>query len=310
MQIPKSLVAASLAISLTVCIAPYPSQAASPVLQQPSSDAQQVVEIPILALSNKGEPVRDLAKDEIRVLDGKQEEDIVSLTATGAEPLRIGILVDISGSEREAARVATPQLLASFLQSIMRPDVYVFVIAFNAQGKMASEWTNDLTQLDRAVSSAHNAPRLGGSAVYEAIYWACTEKMARQRGRKALLLLSDLEDNSSNHTRDEAIAAAIASKTTVFPLVEVKRGYTPERVRRVSRDISASTAGLKFDVNGDKDFGRALEEIGAALAAGYTLSFISSAPSAKTEFHKIKIECARKGVKVLAPAGYFLLRSR
>jgi VWFA-related protein len=289
-----------------VCLVPHSSRATSPALQQSSTDTQGAVEIPFFALSNKGEPVHDLTKDEIRLIVGKQEEQIVSVTRASSEALRIGILIDISGSEREGGSNATPRALMSFLRRIVRPDVYVFVAAFTDRGKMGCDWTNDLARLDKAFSSLNNERRYGGSAIYDAIYWACTEKMATQRGRKILLVLSDMEDNSSYHSSDEATAEAIKSRTAVFPLLQIKRRKPPGRVQHVATRISDVTGGLKFDVNGDKEFESVLEVIGATLATDYSVSFISSAPLVNTKLTKIKIQCTRKGVKVVAPEGYYL----
>src|SRR5690242_2858952 len=161
------------------------------------------VNVLFIAMNKHGKFVRDLSKSDFNILDDhKPPQAIVNFTQQTDLPLQMGLLVDTSGSvhgrfqfEQDAA--------VGFLQHTIRAHYdHAFVMGFNARNHVSQDFTDNVTLLATGVQKLEDG---GGTALYDAIYTACKERLLKDDSdrpmRRALVILSDGEDNQSEHTR-------------------------------------------------------------------------------------------------------------
>jgi VWFA-related protein len=285
--------------------------ASRPHAPQLLAQPQRTVEIFVSAVDKDGPPVLDLKQEEIEITEEGHKLQMTSMKPARSEPLRAGILVDVSGSERNDLGTYDPNALADFIQAMLTPNGFAFFETFGENGKLVADWTDSPPQIGSAIQQAFKAVRWGPSSVYDAIYWNCGNKYKSGNGNNLLLILSDMDDNTSLHKRDDAVAAALRANVAVFVFVDEggpdhRHGPETRRGRRVAEELSGKSGGSVAEVMDPKDFRKGLLEISQALAGRYILEFVPSPLSLPAGFHKFKVKCTRKGVRLLAPSAYFV----
>ncbi len=295
-----SLLAASVAL-------PNPPALAHDAQAPPK--VERTVKMYISALDKNGQAVLNLTREEIQVVEDKREIQISAMKPAASEPLGVGVLIDVSGSERKNLTIQDPEALTTFLQAKLTSGGSVFVTTFGEVGNLVRGWTQSPSEISSAVQQAFKATRYGGSAVRDAIAWACDNETRGQAGDKVLLVMSDMEDNTSRHTQDAVVGAVLRANVGVFILAPNGKSPGPHdadsgRAYRAARDLSEETGGLAIRYRDVKGFREGLEHINDALAGRYSLEFVPAAPS--LPFHKIKVKCTRKDVRPLAPSTYYI----
>src|SRR5690348_9790209 len=176
------------------------------------------VNVLFIAMNKHGKFVRDLNKDDFNILDDhKPPQAIVNFSQQTDLPLLMGLLVDTSGSvhgrfqfEQDAA--------VGFLQHTIRAHYdHAFVMGFNARSKVAQDFTDNVSLLATGIQRMQDG---GGTALYDAIYSACKDKLLRDDSdrpvRRALVIVSDGEDNQSEHTLVQAIQIAERAQVIIY----------------------------------------------------------------------------------------------
>ena len=161
------------------------------------------VNVLFIATDRHGKFVRNLNQNDFSIFDDhKPVQSILNFRRETDLPIELGLLMDVSGSvqgrfgfEKEAA--------TGFLQHVIRPGYdRAFVVGFNKESRLTQDFTDQVPLLAAGVQRLKNG---GGTALYDAIYKACKEKLLREQSdhpiRKAIVILSDGEDNQSEHTR-------------------------------------------------------------------------------------------------------------
>jgi len=230
------------------------------------------------------------------------------------------LLIDTSRSE-ENRLPAEQEAATGFLNQVLRKGDEAMVISFGADVDLLSDFTDDRARLDRAIRSTRiNAPNvsltnpgplppesrtrgLRGTAFYDAVWVACSEKLATEAGRKALVIITDAEDNGSKVQLNEAIEVAERTDAVVHILLVHDPGYgtRPD----VARKMAEETGGRVIDVGSMKHLQEAFHQIAEELRDQYTLSYYPSNATRDGKFRKIKVETIDKELKVLARRGYY-----
>ena len=192
------------------------------------------VNVLFIATDRHGKFVRNLNQNDFSIFDDhKPVQSILNFRRETDLPIELGLLMDVSGSvegrfgfEKEAA--------TGFLQHIIRPGYdRAFVVGFNKESRLTQDFTDQVPLLAAGVQRLSNG---GGTALYDAIYKACKEKLLREHSdhpiRKAIVVLSDGEDNQSEHTRAQAIEMAAARRSS--HLRHLHRRQRPDSARRQS----------------------------------------------------------------------------
>ena len=303
--------------------------AAAPQNQQPAEQEKPAGQAPVIrtqvTLINLFATVRDshkrivgnLEQKDFRVLEDNQEQKIAFFSRETALPITLGMLLDTSGSETNML-LAIQDSGTRFLDRVLRPKDLAMVISFGADVDLLADFTEDRGMLERAINRARiNAPQGGmvnpgplppsargtrGTALYDAVYVACNEKLATEAGRKALVILTDAVDEGSKVRLEEAIEAAQRTDTVIHILLISDYGYVNPGV---AKKITDETGGRTIEVRSEKKLGEAFDEISEELRTQYLLGYYPSNTARDGRFRKIKVETAGKDMKVLARKGYY-----
>ncbi|HEX8764899.1 MAG TPA: VWA domain-containing protein [Candidatus Acidoferrum sp.] len=312
----------------------FPEQASQQHSQQSTqepaqqSDQQNPTIKSLVNLVNVFATVRDkkkqiipsLKKDDFRVFENDREQKIAFFSAEKTLPITLGLLIDTSGSEQNRLP-AEQEAATAFLNRVLRKGDEAMVISFDVDVDLLSDFTEDRAQLDRAIRSARiNAPMvsmtnpgplppesrtrgLRGTAFYDAIWTACGEKLATEAGRKALVIITDADDQGSKVTVEEAIEAAERTNTVVHILLvhDPGFGWRPD----IAHKIADTTGGRVIEVSSQKHLQEAFDQISEELRTEYTIGYYPTNAARDGTFRKIKVETMDRDLKVLARKGYY-----
>src|ERR1700674_3944081 len=167
----------------------------------------------------KGRFVTDLNKDEFEIFEAKKPQSILEFTAETDLPLRIGILIDTSSSIRDRFRFQQDAATDFINAGVRRGQDKAMVVSFDSNAELVSDLTDSTEQIAKAI---HNLRPGGGTALYDAIYFACKEKLMaeqpRDKYRRAIVVLSDGEDNDSRYSREQALEMAQQADVVIYTI--------------------------------------------------------------------------------------------
>jgi VWFA-related protein len=254
-----------------------------------------------------GRYVRNLAKRDFSVIDdGKPAEQIRSFHNETDLPLQVGLLVDASNSIRDRFKFEQESAI-EFLNQTIRPRYdKAFVVGFDVTPEVTQDFTDNTEALSRGVRELRPG---GGTAMYDALYFACRDKLLKeeQNGpvRRAIILLSDGDDNMSHVTREEAIEMAQRAEVIVYTIsTNISRGSRGgDKVLDRIAEATGGRAFVPFQLN---DVANAFLEIQDELRSQYALSYKPADLRMDGRFHTIEILAQNhKGLRVRSRRGYF-----
>jgi len=264
------------------------------------------VNVLFIATDRHGKFVRNLSQTDFSIFDDhKPVESILNFRRETDLPIELGLLMDVSGSvqgrfafEKEAA--------TGFLQHLIRPGFdRAFVVGFNRDSHLTQDFTDQVPLLSAGVQRLGNG---GGTALYDAIYNACKEKLLHDSSdhpiRKAVVILSDGEDNQSEHTRAQAIEMAQRAEVLVYAISTDDSGLIL-RGDKVLDDIAAATGGRAFFPYKMKDITHSFAAIEDELRSQYAVSYKPSEFDTDGRYHSIEITAVKKDLQVRARRGYY-----
>jgi Ca-activated chloride channel family protein len=230
--------------------------------------------------------------------------------------------MDVSGSQQSFIKPHHNDLQA-FLKTVLQPEDRAFLVCFGNNLRLMSDHSNSARDLVDALREfekgkhVEDFPIIGprehrvlGTAFYDAIYHSSTQMMQNiERGRRALIIFSDGEDNSSAHHMMEAIEAAQANDVLLFTIryTEVRDGRLNARNKYgmgVMERIARETGGADFDGTG-KGLLNGFRQIDEQLRSSFELGYHTSNPPGDKTFHKIAIKTKQPGLTVRSKTGYY-----
>jgi Ca-activated chloride channel family protein len=286
-----------------------------------------LVDVLFTVLDRRNKLVSGLEKQDFRVLDDNQPQDIRYFSKQSDLPLRIGMLMDTSNSIRD--RLKFEQDAAdNFLFSVLRRNRdEAFVMTFDDEPEVIQAFTGDTGQLRDQILRTRAG---GGTAVYDAIYQACANELShppRPPGdqpdvvRRVMILISDGEDNLSTHTRSEAIEMAQRTSVVIYTISTSTQWVTlddPSKEKsgnrkyhltegdKVLQDLADETGGRSFYPYHVDDLDQSFQDIGEELRNQYSLAYNPANHQLDGRYHKIKIDVPdHKGYQVRARRGYY-----
>ncbi len=266
------------------------------------------VHVLFIATDKHGKFVRNLNQSDFSFLDDhKPVQTILNFRRETDLPIQMGLLIDVSGSvqsrfafEKEAA--------TGFLQHIIRPGYdKAFIVGFNKQSHLTQDFTDNMSLLGAGVQRLHDG---GGTALYDAIYKACKDRLNEQSEkpvRKAIVILSDGEDNQSEHTRGQAIEMAQRAEVLIYAISTDDSGLIL-RGDKVLEDLASATGGRAFFPYKMKDITHSFAAIEDELRSQYSVSYKPSDFDADGRYHSIEITALKKDLQVRARRGYYAPR--
>jgi VWFA-related protein len=268
------------------------------------------VDVVFTVTDKHGRFIKNLTREDFKVLDNKKPPArVVSFAAQTDLPLRVGLLIDASGSIRERFRFEQ-ETAAEFLASIIRPKVdKAFVVGFDSNPEVTQDFTNNPELLSKGV---HMLRPGGGTALYDAIYQACLKKLwhtgDNEPVRKAIIVVSDGDDNQSTITREEAIEMAQRAEVIIYTISTNNSG-TLQKGDEVLGQISSATGGRAFYPFKLEDLSNAFNDVQEELRSQYSVSYVPADFNLDGSFHSIEIVVDNKKYKARARRGYFAQRS-
>ena len=267
------------------------------------------VNVLFIATDRHGKFVRNLNQADFNIFDdNKPVESVLNFHRETDLPIELGLLVDVSGSvqgrfgfEKDAA--------TGFLQHIIRPGYdRAFVVGFNKESRLTQDFTDKVPLLAAGVQRLSDG---GGTAIYDAIYKACKEKLLREHSdhpiRKALVILSDGEDNQSEYTRAQAIEMAQRAEVLIYAISTDDSGLIL-RGDRVLEDLASATGGRAFFPYKMKDITHSFAAIEEELRSQYAVSYKPTDFDADGRYRSIQITALKKDLQVRARRGYYAPR--
>jgi len=264
------------------------------------------VNVVFTVTDKKGRYIKDLKKDEFRVVDdNKPAEEIKSFTNQTDLPLQVGLLVDASNSVRDRFKFEQESAI-EFLNQTVRPKYdTAFVVGFDVTPEVTQDFTDNTELLSKGVRAMRPG---GGTAMFDALYFACRDKLLKSPHtgpvRRAIILLSDGDDNQSHVTREEAIEMAQRAEVIVYTISTNISGMK-QKGDKVLERIADATGGRAFFPFQIRDVANAFAEIQDELRSQYALSYKPADFRADGRYRTIEIVALDKKMRVRARRGYF-----
>jgi len=299
--------------------APKTSDASKPGEAQASADDPDInqpeakfisrpteVNVVFTVTDKHGRFIRDLSKDNFSVHDTREPvKDIRAFSSQSNLPLRVGLLIDTSNSIRDRFKFEQ-EAAVEFLNQIIRPkEDRAFTLGFDTSPEITQDWTNSTEKLTSGIRMMRPG---GGTAFYDAVYLAARDKLLKEKTsgpvRRAMIILSDGDDNQSRVTFSEAVEMAQRAEVIVYT-ISTSMAPNADNGDRKLKELAEATGGRIFHPFKIEDVADAFRDIQEELRSQYVLAYRPPTLAADGAFHPIEIQALNKKYKVRARRGYF-----
>jgi VWFA-related protein len=265
------------------------------------------VNLTFTVTDHHGHFINNLQQQDFALLDDQRAPaQVYSFTQQTNQPLRVGLVIDASTSIR--ARFKFEQQAATeFLLNILRPRTdRAFIMGFDVTAYVTQGFTNNPDLLETGLNRLKPG---GGTALYDAVYHACRDQMLRgvpanAEVRKALILVSDGDDNQSRAYLDDAIKMCQRAETTVFT-ISTNTSPTRERGDEVLKKMAIATGGSAFYPQRLEDISNEFHRVEEELRSQYSLAYKPADFRADGSFRTIYLTALRGSYAVHARSGYY-----
>jgi len=252
--------------------------------------------------------VRDLGKSDFKVVDDeKPVEEIRSFRRETDLPIQVGLLIDSSGSVRDRFKFEQESAIEFLNQTIRPHSDQAFVLGFDSNLEITQDFTDSTELLSKGVRALRpgNATRM-----YDALFYACREKLLRspqtESVRRAIILVSDGDDNASHATREEAIEMALRANVIVYTISTNFAGSGDTgKFDKILERIADATGGRTFRPFQLTDVANAFAQIQDDLRSQYALSYRPAEFKHDGRYRTIEIMAEHKGLKIRSRHGYY-----
>jgi VWFA-related protein len=275
----------------------------------------------------KGALVPGLTQEDFKVYEDGKEQTIRSFVRESDLPLTIGLLVDVSGSQRNLIEVEK-HAATQFFQQVLRKKDMAFLISFGSEAELLQDSTNSVPLLTQGLDELKGTTSIGafggmggpvptipskarGTILFDAVSLAATEKLTHEVGRKAMVLITDGVDQGSRYDVRQAIEAAHKADAIIYSIQYMDHsaygsfGASDSDLKKMSEE----TGGRMFRVDRKHSLKEIFEQIQQEMRSQYALSYTPTNTERNGEFRKLEIKPVRKDLKVQARKGYYAGRS-
>lgn len=281
----------------------------------------------------KGGFVGNLPKDEFQLLEDNKPQTIKYFSADSNLPLTLGILIDSSASQEQVLGMEQ-EVGGAFLTQILREKDMAFVIDFNIRVSLLQDFTSSARKLKAALNSVRidsggqavvsslpgqgggPVPTIGdpkGTLLYDAVVLASHDEMGQQVDRKAMILLTDGEDQGSQYKLRDAIEAAQKADTIVYVLLCADRGFygfSGYSGDSAMKKMTQETGGRLIEVgNKPEKLKAAFDQISQELRSQYYIGYVPTNTNKDGGFRRVEIK-TKEGYKIQARSGYYAVPAK
>jgi Ca-activated chloride channel family protein len=221
-------------------------------------------------------------------------------------PMRVGVVIDASTSIRSRFQFEQQSATAFLLDVLKAKSDRAFIMGFDVTPSVTQDWTNDVDKLESGVNQLRPG---GGTALFDAVYTACRDKMldvsrGQEPVRKAIVLISDGDDNQSRVHPDEVIKECERAETIIYA---ISTNWTPSRGKgdKVLTDMAESTGGQVFFPPSVEEMSNSFHDIEEELRSQYALTYTPADFKYDGSFRPIYLYCNDRRYVVRAKKGYF-----
>jgi VWFA-related protein len=269
--------------------------------------------------------IPDLTQNDFKVYEDGQEQKVAFFSKEVDLPITLGLLLDTSGSESDMLP-AEQDAASRFIHTVLRKNDEAMVMSFDLDSDLLADFTEDRSVLDRAIhkatinaasgggGTATTIPQNGpmGTVFYDAVYLACHDELRDQAGRKAIVAITDAQDEGSKLKVDDAIEAAQRSDTVIHIILVVDPRYgggffggIGYSGGSVAQRMAEQTGGRVIEVRSEKNLEKAFDEISEELRSQYVIGYYPTNTKRDGTFRKIKVETTTSDTKILTRRGYY-----
>jgi VWFA-related protein len=296
--------------------------------QQPEETLKVSVNVVGLFFNVKdkhGTLVPNMTKDDFSVFEDGKPQTIKYFAAESNLPLTLGMLIDSSGSQRNVLDMEK-EVGGAFLRQILTDKDEAYVIDFNVDATLVQDYTRDVHRLQAAMNQVKintgvsgmgggpvpTAPGgMAGTVLYDAVYLSAHDMLSKEVGRKAMILLTDGEDEGSRLKIRDAIESAQKADAIIYVLLCADRGFYGSFQVGYSgesemRKLTEATGGRVINVGNKFDKLRdAFDQIAAELRSQYNLGYTPTNTKLDGGYRKLEIKSKKEGYKIQCRAGYY-----
>jgi Ca-activated chloride channel homolog len=279
-----------------------------PQADEPTRILVEVTRVPMLftVTDKKGRFITNLVKEDFEVFESKRRQEVAEFSAESDLPLRIALLIDTSNSIRDRFRFEQ-EAASEFVKSVIKSKQdKAMLVSFDTTPDLKADLTEDTNAVEKAIRELRPG---GGTALYDAIYFACQDRLQRDQPstkyRRAMVLLSDGDDNNSRYTRDQALEMAQKADAVIYA-ISTNLSKVETDGDKVLKYLTAETGGRAFFPFKVEDLEVSFENLASELRHQYNLSYRPEPLIADGLFHPIDLRVKnRKDLVVHARRGYY-----
>jgi VWFA-related protein len=273
---------------------------------EPLKSIVYLVNVPLTVTDKKNRLVIMMTKDDFNLTEDGKPQSIKYFSRETDLALRIGLLIDTSNSIKDRLHFEQQAATDFLSDTIRRGKDQAFVVGFDMESQLVQDYTDNVEKLAGAIQQL----RAGGATrLFDTIFYACKEKLLffpppEPYLRRMIIVVSDGEDNHSEHTREEALAMAQRAEVTIFAISTNRTGaeHTGDKILKRLAEETGGRAFFPFEAN---DLAENFRAIGRDLRTQFLLSYTSTNTARDGTFRNIAIVPVNKNLHVRAKSGYF-----
>jgi VWFA-related protein len=285
-----------------------------------------------------GQLIPNLEKNDFQIYEDGKEQTIQHFSRETDLPLTLGLLIDISASQERLIDIER-DAAAAFFSSVIRPKDEAFLISFGKSTDLLQDYTSSPKALIaglRDLRGDGQTPMIGrgpipnvntgpiptsgtpkGTLLYDAVYLASDEKLKSEVGRKALVLITDGDDQGSTYDIRTAIEAAQRSDAIIYSIYYVDRAFYAQGGMWIGggggehelKRMSGETGGHVYTVDNKHPLNEIFRQLQEELRNQYSIGYRSSNPNRDGSFRHIEIKVGNKDYRVQARSGYYATKN-
>jgi VWFA-related protein len=285
-----------------------------PVVQQPvQADEPTRIQVDVTRVNllytvtdRKGRFVTNLTKDDFEVVESKKPQNIMEFTAESDLPLRLGVLIDTSNSIRERFKFEQDAAIEFLNNTIHANQDRAMLVSFDTKAELVSDLVSDTEKLATAIRSLRPG---GGTSLYDAIFFACRDKLSqdqpKHKFRRAIVIVSDGDDNQSQYTRDQALEMAQKADVVLYA-ISTNISKVESDGDKVLKYFASETGGKAFFPFKVEDLEQSFENIANELRHQYNIAYRPEPLKTDGLFHAVELRVkSRKDLVVHVRKGYY-----
>jgi len=310
--------------------------AQAPPDNPPASDEAPTIKVDVSVVNllasvrdKRGGLVANLEKNDFTIFEDGKQQEIKYFTRETDLPLTIGLLIDVSGSQRNLIDIER-SAASQFFSKVMRQKDEAFLISFGEEAELLQDYTNSARMLSRAMDGLRVSSGVGGfgpgpvptageprgTVLYDAIFLAADEKLRTEVGRKVIVVITDGVDEGSRKKIEDAIEAAQKADAVIYSIDYFDPrayGYGPFGFgggggEGYLRRMSDATGGHVYKVDRGHSLDQVFNELQQEMRSQYSIGYVSTNDRRDGTYRKVDVRMASKDLKAQVRKGYYAVK--